>query len=199
MKNVLLIQSSPSGENSQTRKIIDAIKARIKSEYGEVAFKERDLVTSNLPHVQPEDITTLFARDEALNTPFNARSMELINELRWADLIVIGMPMYNFSVPSNLKAWIDHIARAGITFSYSPQGPIGTLNGKKAILATSAGGVYSSGPMQVWDFSEPFVRTLLNVLGIKDIQAVRVEGLSVPELAVNALPNALKDIERLQL
>jgi FMN-dependent NADH-azoreductase len=198
MKNTLLVQSSPSGENSQTRKMIEAIKARIKSEYAEVEFTERDLVKSPLPHIQSEDITTIFARDEALNTPFNARSMELINELRHADIIVIGMPMYNFSVPSNLKAWIDHIARSGITFSYTPQGPIGTLNGKKAILVTSAGGVYSSGPMQSWDFSEPFVRTLLNVLGIKDIQSVRVEGLAIPELAVNAVANAMKDVERLQ-
>jgi FMN-dependent NADH-azoreductase len=199
MKNILIVQSSPAGENSQTRKMIDAIKARLNSEYGEVEFTERDLVKSNLPHVQPEDITTLFAKDEAFKSPFNVRSMELINELRKADVVVIGMPMYNFSVPSNLKAWIDHIARAGITFTYTAQGPQGALKGKKAILVTSAGGVYSTGPMQSWDFSEPFVRKLLSVLGIEDIQAIRVEGLAVPELAVNALPKALKDVERLQL
>lgn len=199
MKNILIIQSSPAGENSKTRQLIEAVKNRFSKEYKEVEFTERDLMKTNLPHVQFDDIATLFSRDEKFQSPFNTRSMELINELRKADIIIIGMPMHNFSVPSNLKAWIDHTSRAGITFTYTTEGPRGTLGGKKAILVTSAGGVYSSGPAQSLDFSEPFVKTWLRVLGVEDIQSVRVEGLSVPELAVNAIANAMRDVERLKL
>ena len=102
----------------------------------------------------------------------------LIDELFAADTIALAVPMHNFSPPSTLKAWIDHITRAGRTFSYSSNGPDGLLKGKRAILVLASGGVYSNGPAKPFDFTEPYLRTVLGFIGITDVEVVRVEGVA---------------------
>ena len=107
-------------------------------------------------------------------------------ELQSADIVVIGAPMYNFSVSSTLKAWIDHVARAGVTFKYGANGPEGLLKNKKLYVFTSRGGVYSQGPAKSMDFHETYLRAVLGFLGITDISFIHAEGLAMGEDAVNS-------------
>ena len=118
-------------------------------------------------------------------------SEQMIRELEVADFVVIGTPMNNFSVPSTLKAWIDHIVRPGRTFSYSEKGPEGLLKGKKAVVVVARGGVYSEGPAQQLDFQESYLRALLGFIGITNVHVVRVEGVAMGEEALkNAMASA---------
>ena len=127
-----------------------------------------------------------------------ALSDALIDELFAADTIVIAVPMHNFTLPSTLKAWIDHVARAGRTFNYGAHGPEGLLKGKRAILVLARGGVYSSGPTKPLDFQEPYLRAFLRFLGITDVQVVHVEGAANraigPEKALAAATAQSKQI-----
>jgi FMN-dependent NADH-azoreductase len=107
-----------------------------------------------------------------------ALSDALIDEVVAADIIVIAVPMHNFAPPSTLKAWIDHVVRAGRTFAYGATGPQGLVQGKHAILVLASGGVYSNGRMKPFDFTEPYLRTVLGFIGITDIDVVRVEGVA---------------------
>jgi FMN-dependent NADH-azoreductase len=109
----------------------------------------------------------------------------LVDELFAAEVIVIAAPMHNFGVPSSLKAWIDHIVRPGRTFTYSEKGPQGLMTGKKAVLVLARGGVYSEGPMQAFDFQEPYLRAALGFIGITDVEVIRVEGVAFGEEAVS--------------
>jgi len=112
----------------------------------------------------------------------------LIDELFAADIIVLAVPMHNFSPPSTLKAWIDHVVRVGRTVSYSQKGPEGALKGKRVILVLARGGVYSDGAAKSLDFQEPYLRAILGFIGLTDIEVVHVEGVAMsaigPEKAV---------------
>jgi FMN-dependent NADH-azoreductase len=122
-----------------------------------------------------------------------AYSNQLIDELKRADTIVIGLPMYNFSIPSTLRAWFDHVARAGVTFKYTDRGAVGLLSGKKAYVFVTRGGVY--GPQHA---QSAYVRDMLAFLGITDVELVYAEGLAVSAQAKqNALAEARKSIARL--
>jgi FMN-dependent NADH-azoreductase len=135
-------------------------------------------------------------------TPDQAKSLALsdalIDELFAADTIVVAVPMHNFGVPSTLKAWIDHISRAGRTFSYGANGPQGLLKGKHAILVLASGGVYSNGQMKAFDFTEPYLRAVLGFLGITNVDVVRVEGVATsaigPEKALVAANTQSKQL-----
>jgi FMN-dependent NADH-azoreductase len=127
-----------------------------------------------------------------------ALSDTLIGELEAADVIVIGAPMYNFGIPSTLKAWFDHVLRAGRTFRYSEAGPEGLVKGKRAIIVEARGGFYSDGPARVMDFQEPYLRTLLGFIGIADVTFVRAERLGFgPEARDQAVAAAQAEIARL--
>jgi FMN-dependent NADH-azoreductase len=102
--------------------------------------------------------------------------------------------LYNFGIPSVLKAWVDHVARAGVTFSYADGTPKGLVINKKVYLAIASGGIYSEGPMQPLDFAEPFLRGSLGWLGMKDITTFRVEGTSIPQFSESALPKAVGQV-----
>ena len=183
MKKILLIESSPrrsdSFSNQAARSIVNELQRRNPG--AKVAV--RDLAQNPPPHVGQAFATGMHAALEQ-RTPEQAKALELsdtfIDELFAADTIVIAVPMHNFGLPSTLKAWIDHIGRAGRTFSYSPdKGPEGLVKGKHAILVLASGGVYSIGPMKSLDFAEPYLRTVLSFIGITDIEVVRVEGVAV--------------------
>ena len=111
-----------------------------------------------------------------------------------ADAVVIGVPFYNFTIPSSLKSWIDHLTRAGITFRYTATGPEGLIKGKKVYLALASGGVYSEGPMQGYDFAAPYLRTVLGFLGMSDVTVARAEGVKMPEFEPAALRKGIDSV-----
>jgi FMN-dependent NADH-azoreductase len=146
------------------------------------------LTTTNLAGVRgvPTTDAELAAR---------ALSDQLIAELRTADTIVIGAPMYNFSIPTGLRAWFDYVLRAGETFSYSEAGPRGLLGGKRVIVIESRGGLYSEGPAQAIDFQEPYLRHLLGFMGLADVAFIRAEKIGFgPDAREAALIGATKKI-----
>jgi FMN-dependent NADH-azoreductase len=112
---------------------------------------------------------------------------------------VIATPMWNFGIPSALKAWIDLVVRPGKTFQYAGDGVVGLAKNKKAILVLASGGVFTEGPWRPWDFVEPYLRQILGFIGIVDVQTVRAEGMNIPPLAPSAVPNANKAVDELAL
>jgi len=124
-----------------------------------------------------------------------AYSDTLIDELKQADVIVIGLPMYNFGVPSQLKAYFDHIARAGVTFKYTEKGPVGLLTGKKVYVFAARGGLYAGTPL---DTQTSYVRDFLRFLGMTDVEFVYAEGLAIsPQSKETGLAKAVAEIGRL--
>ena len=179
MKNILLIQSSPRGNESFSQQVAYSLVNDLKAHHPDAKVLVRDLAANPPPHVGLPFITGMYAPPEH-RTPEQAKAIAvsdaLIDELFAADTIVIAVPMHNFTLPSTLKAWIDHVARAGRTFNYGAHGPEGLLKGKRAILVLACGGIYSSGPMKPLDFQDPYLRAVLGFLGITDVSAIHVEG-----------------------
>ena len=179
MKNILLIESSPRGSESCSQQMAQSVVNDLKARHPEAKVTVRDLAANPPPHVGLPFITGMYAPPER-RTPEQAKAIALsdalIDELFAADTIVIAVPMHNFTLPSTLKTWIDHVARAGRTFNYGAHGPEGLLKGKRAILVLARGGVYSSGPTKPLDFQEPYLRAILGFLGITDVSVVHVEG-----------------------
>src|ERR1700722_15355574 len=145
MTTILHIKSSSNLQGSVTRQIGPVVIERLKAQTpGGAKVIERDLVKATVPHVSPELLGAMFSgNDQADGLTL---SNQLVEELFASDIIVIESPMYNFGIPSVLKAWIDHVVRAKKTFSYTQNGPEGLLKGKQAILVLGSGGVYSEGP-----------------------------------------------------
>jgi FMN-dependent NADH-azoreductase len=198
MSNVLLIHSSVFGEKSQSLRLARDFLER----YPHRSLVERALSPQTMPHLDGETFAAMVTPATELDGRQQAAvalSDELIAELEAADTIVLAAPMYNFSIPSTLKAWIDHVARRGRTFRYSEKGPEGLLHGKKVFVLAARGGVYSNGaPAAVLDFQEPYLRAVLGFLGLTDVTFVHLEGLSMgPEAATTNRGKALAAIERL--
>ena len=171
----LLINSSVNLETSVTR----GLTASIIDTLGLMDIVERDLTTTPLPQLSPEWITardTPAADRTAQQAAALALSDTLIGELRAADTIVIGAPVYNFAIPAALKAWIDLVARAGETFRYTENGPIGLLDGKRAFLAFASGGTPLGSDM---DFASGYMRHMLGFMGITDVTIVAADALAL--------------------
>src|ERR1700694_3507456 len=155
MKKILHIISSPRGEASFSIKLGNAIVEKIKVAYPGSTVKESNLVNKQFPHLEEAHLTSFFTPAEN-RTPENIAALkhsdEAIEEILEADIIVIGAPMYNFTIHSTLKAWFDHIVRAGVTFKRGQNGAEGLIKGKKVYIAETTGGVYSEGPLQDHDF-----------------------------------------------
>jgi len=201
MKNILLIQSSPRGGESFSHQVAQSVVNDLKARHPEAKIVLRDLAANPPPHVGLPFITGMYAPPEH-RTPEQAEAIALsdalIDEFFAADTIVIGVPMHNFTLPSTLKAWIDHVARAGRTFNFGANGPEGLLKGKRVILVLARGGVYSSGPTKPLDYQEPYLRAVLGFLGITDVSAVHIEGAANraigPEKAIAAATAQSKQI-----
>ncbi|WP_175636204.1 FMN-dependent NADH-azoreductase [Pedobacter ghigonis] len=194
---ILHLISSPRGEASFSVKLGDAIVEKLQAANPGSTVSIRNLTNTPFPHLEEVHINSFFTPAENHTSQLAEavqHSNESIAELKAADAIVIGVPMYNFGIHSTLKAWIDHVARAGQTFSYSENGPEGLVKGKKVYLAISSGGVYSDGPMKAYDFTESYMRSVLGFLGMVDVTAYRVEGLSLPNLKDEALDKAVAAI-----
>jgi FMN-dependent NADH-azoreductase len=183
MNSLLLVTSSLFGEASQSRQIArEFVDTWLRNNPG-ARVVERDLAPDSIPHLSQATLG-------AVTTPAESRTPEqrdvaafadaLIEEVEAADTIVLTAPMYNFTIPSTLKAWLDHIARAGRTFRYGANGPEGLLKGKKVFVVTGRGGVYSGdSPAKAFDFQEPYLRAILGFIGLTDVSFVHVEGLAI--------------------
>lgn len=198
MANVLLVHSSLFGEKSESLAVARAFLSR----YPHRRVVERALAPGVVPHLDAATFAAMRTPPAELGADGKklvAQSDTLIDELEAADTIVLAVPMYNFSIPSTLKAWIDHVARVGRTFRYTEQGPQGLLKGKKVFIFASRGGVYGSdSPAAAFNFQEPYLRAVLGFLGLDDVTVVPVEGLAMgPEAAAAARARALADAERL--
>jgi len=145
----------------------------------------RDLAAAPLPHLDGATIGAFFTPAEARSDEQRgliAASEQVIAELRAADTIVLGVPMHNFGIPSTLKAWIDHAARAGETFQYTENGPVGLLEGKKVYVLSAHGGDYSEGsPAAAMDFVTPYLKAVLGFLGLTDVDFVAAHGVAMGE------------------
>ena len=197
MTNVLIIDSAATGEASVSRRLTREIDAAFRSG---ARIVRRDVGASPVPHLVEATsgaIRGAPAETEAAREAL-ALSDALIDELRAADLVVIGAPRYNFGMASTLKAWFDHVLRARVTFRYTESGPEGLLKGKKAIVVETRAGLYSEGPSAAMDSQEPHIRTLLGFIGIEDVTFVRAEKLAFgPEAAEASIAAAAAELRRL--
>jgi FMN-dependent NADH-azoreductase len=200
MKQILIVESSPRGSESASRKLASKVRARLEAQYPGARVIERDLVKDKLPHLDQPTLKAMATQDpveaESLKDALHL-SDQHIEELLSSDLLVIASPMWNFGIPSSLKSWIDHVVRAGKTFNYAGAGVEGLAKGKRAILVLASGGVFSEGPWKSWDTVEPYLRQILGFIGIDDVQTVRAEGMNIPPLAIHAVPNGEKAVEAL--
>jgi FMN-dependent NADH-azoreductase len=198
MTTLLHLDSSGQDENSVSRKLT-AHYAKIWREAnpeGRVIY--RDLVKSDIGFLTNDHIVAFNSPKESLNTA-QLKLLELpdllMEELQAADVILFGAPMYNFSVPAVLKAWIDMIVRAGLTYSFAGGTPKGLLEGKRAVVITTSGGDYSAAPMQQYDFVEPWFRTILGFIGITEVSVIRSFGTN-PEVIASSSKLAEQAIAR---
>jgi len=177
MKTILHLNSSIFGNGGQSSRLAGEFVAQFPG----ARVINRDLGKDPLPHLDAERFGAFLAKPEA-RTPAQRQvlgeSDALIAELREADALVLGLPMYNFGVPSQLKAYFDHIARAGVTFKYTEKGSVGLLTGKQAYVFAARGGLYQGTPR---DTQTGYVREFLAFLGITDVQFVYAEGLAISE------------------
>jgi FMN-dependent NADH-azoreductase len=179
MSKVLVVTSSASGAASVSNQLVHDAVAELRRREPGLQTIERDLGSTPVPHLTPDGVVAIRAEPaNAAQAATRKLSDTLVAELQAADTLVIGAPMYNFGIPSTLKAWFDHVLRAGVTFRYTEAGPQGLLEGKRAIVVLTRGGLYSEGPAQVMDAQEPHLRTLLGFIGIVDVTFVRAEKLA---------------------
>lgn len=196
MTNVLVINSSALGEASVSNKLTAEFAERIRASDPSARIKVRDVGSNPVPHLTAETVGAIrgTAENDAARATL-ALSDELIDEIRQADLLVIGSPMYNFGMSSTLKAWFDHVLRAKVTFQYTESGPEGLMKGKKAIVIETRAGFYSEGPSAGMDNQESHIRVLLGFMGITDVRFVRAEKLAFgPEAASAAIDAAIEEL-----
>lgn len=178
---LLHLDSSALGANSVTRELSAAIVARWQDALPGLSVEYRDLDANPVPHLSGSTL----AKVDLAETADAERVMQQFLD---ADVIVIGAPMYNFGVPSTLKAWIDRVSVAGKTFRYTEKGPEGLAGGKRVIVASGRGGIHAGAPS---DFVEPYLSFLFGFLGIKDVEFVRAEGVGYsPQHRADALAAA---------
>jgi len=197
--SVLVLNSSASGPDSVSRQLVQTTVDQLRGKDASLRVVERDLDANPVPHLNVETTAALRANQTATAAQVAARAFSdaLIAELQAADTIVIGAPMYNFGIPSTLKAWFDYVLRAGLTFRYSEAGPEGLVTGKRAIVVLSRGGLYSSGPAQPMDSQEPHLRTMLGFMGVTDVTFIRAEKLGYgPEARQQAINDAQAELAK---
>lgn len=189
MSKVLYINSSVRNSGSLSRQLSGEFIAKWQAAQPADVIVERDLAANPVPHLSEEMMGAFFTPAEQRSpqaVELVKVSDQLVDELLAADVIVLAAPMYNFSVSSTLKAWIDHIARAGRTFQYTANGPVGLATGKKVYIFTASGGVYSEGPAAAYDHLSTYLRAVLGFIGITDITFIHAEGVALGEAAVAA-------------
>ena len=195
---LLQINTSLFSNSGQSTRLADQFVAGRQAADPGLDVVVRDLAREPVPYLTAERFQAFLAKPEARTPAQNAivdESDTLIDELKAADIVVIGLPMYNFGVPSQLKSYFDHVARAGVTFRYTEKGPVGLLAGKKAYVFATRGGLYAGTPR---DVETSYVRQFLEFVGITDVEFVYAEGLAISETSKQAaLARAANTIERL--
>lgn len=197
MKKILNITSSPKGEASRSIKLAGVLIDKLVAAYPGSTVRTIDLIQKEPEHLKMEQIGAFFtppAQHSEQQKQALLFSDESIREILEADILVIGAPTYNFSIHSSLKAWIDHIVRAGLTFSYSEKGVAGLVQGKKVYLVLTSGLMVTEGPGNAPDFVEPYLRHMLAFLGMTDVTVVRMEGADVPGVKEQAWDKAVAGI-----
>ena len=179
MANVLVIESSARQQGSVSRQLTEQFIANWQAAHPADQIKVRDLAVDQVPHLDANLLggwMTPAAQQSEAEQAALALSNLLTDELLAADVLVLAAPMYNFAIPSTLKAWLDHVLRAGVTFRYTENGPRGLLQGKRAFVLTARGGIYTGTAM---DHQEPYLRQALGFIGIDDVQFIHAEGLNL--------------------
>lgn len=167
-KQILHIQSSIFGDNGVSSGLAEKLVTKLQKQYA-ASVTYRDVSNGDIPHF---DMSTISAIGEGKAELADT----LIKEVQDADIIVVAAPMYNFAVPSQLKSWIDHIARAGVTFKYTDTGPVGLLTGKKVYVTGARGGFHKGQPSEL---DTPYLKTVFGFLGLSDVEFVYAEGVNM--------------------
>jgi FMN-dependent NADH-azoreductase len=181
MKTLLQLNASLFSGNGQSSRLSNEFVTAWRDANPDSKVVTRDLAADPVPHLDGQRFGAFLAKSEERNAQQQAVvdfSDALIEELRNADVIALGLPMYNFGVPSTLKAYFDHIARVGVTFKYTETGPVGLLTGKKVYVFAARGGMYQGTPM---DTQTGYVRDFLRFIGLSDVEFVYAEGLALGE------------------
>ncbi len=199
MTTLLQINASINDDNGQSSQLANQFVAAFRTRIPNAKIVLRNVAAAEpVPHLNAERFGAFITKAEERNAEQHAvvaYSDKLIDELKRADVIVLGLPMYNFGVPSQLKAYFDHVARAGVTFKYTDKGPVGQLTGKKVYVFAARGGQYAGTPM---DTQTSYVRDFLRFLGMADVEFVYAEGLAIsPQSKEEALAKAVAEIARL--
>lgn len=194
MSNILYVNSSPRGAASYSNQIAERVIRELQQAEPASRVIVRDLARDPLPHID-DDFVVATKSPQGPQTDKQrallATSDALVDELFAADTIVIAAPMINFSVASTLKSWIDYIARAGRTFKYTEKGPQGLVTGKRVIVVSASGGVYSAGDAMAFDFQVPWLKGVLAFIGLTKVELIRIEGTAFgPEAAEKAVASA---------
>jgi FMN-dependent NADH-azoreductase len=194
-----LLQINASMNNGQSSQLANEFVTAIHRRHPEAKIVVRDVAAADpVPHLDAERFGAFISKPEersAAQHAVVAYSDTLINELKQADVIVLGLPMYNFGVPSQLKAYFDHVARAGVTFKYTERGPVGQLTGKKVYVFAARGGLYAGTQL---DTQTSYVRDFLRFIGVTDVEFVYAEGLAIsPQSKQASVATALAEIARL--
>jgi FMN-dependent NADH-azoreductase len=183
--NILVVSSSANGAASISNGLVGRFVDSVREHNPAANVVLRDVGANPLPHLTSATVAAIKG-EPATPAELEARDLSdaLVGELQQADLILIASPMYNFGMTSTLKAWFDHVLRAGVTFQYGENGPEGLLKGKKAVVIVSRGGFYSEGPAAAMDGQEPHIRTMLGFVGLDDVTFIRAEKLAFgPDVA----------------
>jgi FMN-dependent NADH-azoreductase len=185
---LLHIDSSPLGGNSVSRQLTQRIVAQWRASHPGTTVEYLDLAANAPSHLSVDSLGFGAGPDAQglsdVQRRENEISEQLVSQFLAADVVVVGAPMYNFSVPTQLKAWIDRVAQVGRTFKYTEKGPQGLAGGKTVIVASSRGGVYSTNPaLSGLDHQESYLKTVFGFIGITDIQFVRAEGVAMGDAA----------------
>ncbi len=196
VKTILKVNSSGQRDGSVSRRLVAKVADKLRRENPGAELVERD-VSAGLPPVDEAWIGANFTPKDQRNEEQKAvlgSSDALVEELRAADVIVVGLPIYNFGIPASLKLWVDQIVRAGETFSYGEAGPVGLLEGKRAVVTVASGGVETGSPA---DFASTYMKQVLGFIGITDVTIVSANGLAMD--ADTAIASANQAIDELQL
>lgn len=176
-KRILLITSSIFGEGGQSRALAESFKAALKGR--DVEITERNVVEQALPHLTGAEMMSWMtepAERSAEQRDLAGYSDALLAEVEANDVLVLAVPLYNLGIPSQLKSWFDRILRAGKTFRYTANGPVGLLEGKSGLILAARGGMYAGSEM---DSQTPHLKHMLGLIGIKDVEAIYAEGLNM--------------------
>ena len=190
MKHILLINSSINGDKGHSAQLAQQFIAQLPK--GSFKLDTLDLNATPVPHLEMTEMAAWMTPAEQRSSEqqrLAAISDDIVARIKAADVIVLGVPMYNFGIPSQLKALLDRVARAGVTFKYTEQGPVGLLDDKPVVIFAARGGIYQGTGL---DSQTPFLQTFFNFVGLKDLHFVYAEGLNMGTDAQQAALTAAK-------